>query len=71
MTLAYQPTETIRLMRDIGFEKFVFGSDFPVLGYTIDHYITIFERHSLYIEEIPQKEMKRFFWDNAATFLGL
>ncbi len=71
VTLAYQPTETIRLMREVGFEKFVFGSDFPVLGYTIDHYITILERHSLYIEEIPKEDMRRFFWDNAAAMLRL
>ena len=71
VTLAYQPTEALKLMREIGFDRFAFGTDFPVLGYTIDHYITILERHSRHIEEIPKEEMAKFFWGNAAKILNL
>jgi predicted TIM-barrel fold metal-dependent hydrolase len=71
VTLAYQPREALKLMREIGFDRFVFATDFPVVGYTIDHYISIFERHSLYIEEIPKEDARKLFWSNAARMLGL
>lgn len=51
-------------------KRCLFGTDFPVLGYTIDHYITILERHSFYIEEIPKEHMAQFSWGNAAKILN-
>lgn len=71
VTLAYQPERCIKTMEKIGFDKFVYGSDFPTVNYPIEHDINLIEAHHKTIKKIQEEDLKKLFWDNSAKILGI
>jgi predicted TIM-barrel fold metal-dependent hydrolase len=71
VTLTFQPERCIETMKKIGFDKFVYGSDFPTVDYPIEHDINLVETYHRAINKIQEEDLKKFFWDNAAKILGI
>ncbi|MGA2237924.1 MAG: amidohydrolase family protein [Candidatus Bathyarchaeia archaeon] len=70
MALAQQPEKCIAVMKDVGFDKFVYGSDFPVLGYVPEHELNLLFRHAE-IEKVSPEDLDKVLCGNAEKFLGL
>ncbi len=71
VTLTFQPERCIKTMENVGFGKFVYGSDFPTVNYPIEHDINLIETYHKTIKRIQEEDLKKLFWDNSAKILGI